>query len=71
MVACSSAQAQEQSLSLAGKGGRVNFFGGLPPDQSRILIDSNLVHYREVSLEGSHGSTPDGTVAELDQTWDT
>jgi L-iditol 2-dehydrogenase len=58
IVACSSAQAQEQSLSLAGKGGRANFFGGLPPDQSKISIDSNLIHYREVSLQGSHGSTP-------------
>jgi len=58
IVACSSAQAQEQSLSLAGKGGRINFFGGLPPDQSKISIDSNLIHYREISLQGSHGSTP-------------
>jgi L-iditol 2-dehydrogenase len=58
IVACSSAQAQEQSLALAGRGGRINFFGGLPPDRSKISIDSNLIHYSEVSLQGSHGSTP-------------
>jgi L-iditol 2-dehydrogenase len=66
LVACSSAPAQEQSLALAGKGGRINFFGGLPPDQSKILIDSNLIHYREVSLQGSHGSTPDDNREALD-----
>ena len=66
IVACSSAQAQEQSLSLASRGGRVNFFGGLPPDQSNISIDSNLVHYREVSIQGSHGSTPGDNREALD-----
>jgi len=66
IVACSSAQAQEQSLSLASRGGRVNFFGGLSPDQSKISIDSNLVHYREVSIQGSHGSTPDDNREALD-----
>jgi L-iditol 2-dehydrogenase len=58
IVACSSAQAQEQSLSLAGRGGRINFFAGLPPSQSKLSIDSNVIHYHEVSVQGSHGSTP-------------
>ncbi|MFH1486848.1 MAG: alcohol dehydrogenase catalytic domain-containing protein, partial [Chloroflexota bacterium] len=58
IVACSSAQAQEQSLSLAGRGGRVDFFGGLPVGQSKISMDSNLIHYQEISVRGSHGSTP-------------
>ncbi|MBN2187770.1 MAG: alcohol dehydrogenase catalytic domain-containing protein [Dehalococcoidia bacterium] len=66
IVACSSAWAQEQSLSLAGRGGRVNFFGGLLPDQASISIDSNLVHYREVSLQGSHSSTPNDNREALD-----
>ena len=58
IVACSSVQAQEQSLLLAGKGGRINFFAGLPSGQSKVLIDSNAIHYQEVSVQGSHGSTP-------------
>jgi len=66
IVACSSAQAQEQSLSLASRGGRVNFFGGLPPGEAKVSIDSNLVHYREVSLQGSHGSTPPDNRQALD-----
>ncbi len=59
IVAASSATAQEQALRLAAKGGRVNFFGGLPPNTPPISLDSNRVHYDEVSLQGSHGSTPE------------
>ena len=58
IVACSSPQAQEQAFALVGRGGRINFFGGLPPGQSNISIDSNMIHYYEVSVQGSHGSTP-------------
>jgi L-iditol 2-dehydrogenase len=66
IVACSSAQAQEQSLLLAGRGGRIDFFAGLPPGQSNISIDSNVIHYHEVSVQGSHGSTPHDTREALD-----
>lgn len=66
IVACSSAQAQEESLSLVGRGGRINFFGGLPPGQSSILVDSNVIHYRQVSVQGSHGSTPQDNSEALD-----
>jgi L-iditol 2-dehydrogenase len=58
IIACSSGSAQEQFLSLLGRGGRINFFGGLPPAESSIAVDSNVIHYREISLQGSHGSTP-------------
>jgi L-iditol 2-dehydrogenase len=58
IVACSSIEAQEQAFSLAGSGSRVNFFGGLPPNLANISLDSNAIHYREVSVQGSHGTTP-------------
>jgi L-iditol 2-dehydrogenase len=38
----------EQALSLAGIGGRINFFAGLPKDRPSIQFDSNLVHYKEL-----------------------
>ena len=66
IVACSSAQAQEESFSFAGRGGRINFFGGLPPGRSNIFIDSNVIHYNEVSVQGSHGSTPHDNREALD-----
>jgi L-iditol 2-dehydrogenase len=66
IVACSSSEAQEQAFSLAGKGGRIDFFGGLPPDVPQILVNSNLIHYGEISIRGSHGSTPQDNKEALD-----
>ena len=48
IVAAPSHAAQEQALQLAGIGGRINFFGGLPKDNPTIRFDSNLVHYKEL-----------------------
>jgi len=48
IVAAPSHIAQEQALQLAGIGGRINFFGGLPKDNPTIRFDSNLVHYKEL-----------------------
>ncbi|MFH1003452.1 MAG: alcohol dehydrogenase catalytic domain-containing protein, partial [Chloroflexota bacterium] len=55
-VACSSRQAQTEAFTYAGRGGRINFFGGLPPGEANLSLDSNLIHYREVSVLGAHGS---------------
>jgi len=65
IVACSFTQAQEQALSLAGKGGSINFFGGFPLHQSNVFIDSNVIHRREISVQGSHGSISDDTAEAL------
>jgi len=45
-------------LGYLDKGGMVNFFGGLPKGAGFIEIDVNTLHYREMTLGGSHGSTP-------------
>ncbi|TET12199.1 L-threonine 3-dehydrogenase [Candidatus Aerophobetes bacterium] len=58
MVACANPFAQQEALEVLGHRGRVNFFGGLPPGSAKIKIDSNLIHYRECFVLGSHGSTP-------------
>ncbi|MDI3525476.1 MAG: hypothetical protein PWP60_151 [Candidatus Atribacteria bacterium] len=58
MVACASPDAQELALELVRHRGRVNFFGGLPKGSRKISIDSNLIHYKECMLLGSHGSLP-------------
>ncbi len=50
---------QEQSLELAAVGGRINFFGGLPKEASTISIDSNVVHYRELTLTGTTANDTD------------
>jgi L-iditol 2-dehydrogenase len=51
-------QAQEQALEMAARRGRISFFGGLPRGNSTIRFDSNLVHYRELTVVGAYGSAP-------------
>lgn len=51
-------QAQEQALEMTAPRGRISLFGGLPKDDSTIRFDSNLVHYRELSVFGAYGSAP-------------
>lgn len=58
IVACASAEAQEQSIELAAPRGRLNFFGGLPRGSTAIAFNSNRLHYEEMTLVGNHGSTP-------------
>ena len=58
ITACSSGKAQEQALAMVAKRGAVNLFGGLPKGKSVIRFDSNLPHYREFMISGTHGSAP-------------
>ncbi len=58
IVACSSGKAQEESLRMVGSRGIINFFGGLPKDKPYIQFDSNLAHYGEFYVVGTHGSAP-------------
>ncbi len=44
---------QVQAVEMARKGGRVLLFGGLPHDNSKPGLDTNLVHYRGLSLIGT------------------
>ncbi|MEV2274495.1 zinc-dependent dehydrogenase [Nocardiopsis sp. NPDC049922] len=59
ITAAASGRAQEDAMRMAARGGRVSFFGGLPKDDPIIRLDSNLVHYREISIFGANGSSPD------------
>jgi L-iditol 2-dehydrogenase len=49
----------EQSLRIAGLGGRINFFGGLPKDRPDITLDANLVHYKELKVTGTTACSTD------------
>jgi len=48
----------ESSLHFLKKGGRYVIFAGCPND-SRVTIDPNVIHYRELVLVGSSASTPE------------
>ncbi len=59
LIACPSSGAQEQSLQMIGVRGRISFFGGLPHSDPYIKFDSNIVHYKEVTVIGSFTSSPE------------
>ncbi len=59
IVAAPAAAAQVAALELAAPGGRVNFFAGLPRDGSRVELDTNLIHYKELLVTGTTACTTD------------
>jgi L-iditol 2-dehydrogenase len=49
--------AWETAVKLLRRGGTVNFFGGCPND-SRISLDTSLMHYSEITCKASFHHTP-------------
>lgn len=58
ITAAAAGAAQEQAVLMTARQGRISFFGGLPKDDPFIRLDSNLVHYRELTIVGANGSSP-------------
>jgi L-iditol 2-dehydrogenase len=56
ITACSVGAAQLDAMSIIAKHGRISLFGGLPTETTGF-IDSNIIHYGEVSVHGAHAST--------------
>lgn len=54
IVACGVGAAQADALVLAGKGARVEFFGGLPKSNPFATLDTNQIHYKELLISGSY-----------------
>jgi len=50
-------QAHEDAIRMVRHRGYVNLFGGLK-NQPKLALDSNLIHYKECFVMGSHGSLP-------------
>ncbi len=50
-------EAWETAVKLVRRGGSVNFFGGCPND-SRIELETSLLHYSEISCKASFHHTP-------------
>jgi L-iditol 2-dehydrogenase len=66
ITACSSPEAQRDALSIVAKQGTINFFSGLSRDNSVVSFDTNLIHYREITIKGSHGSKPEQVKEAID-----
>ena len=58
ITACPSPEAQKDAVAMVAQRGLVNFFGGLPRNNSVVPIDTNLIHYKECVVTGTHGSQP-------------
>ncbi|NCD32478.1 MAG: Zn-dependent alcohol dehydrogenase [Spartobacteria bacterium] len=41
------------ALELSAMEGRINFFGGLPKDKENVTVNTNLIHYKELTVTGS------------------
>lgn len=52
-----SPQSHADALQMAKNRARINLFGGLPAG-SRVELDTNLIHYKELLVMGAHGSLP-------------
>lgn len=57
IVAAPAGAAQRQALDISAPGGRINFFGGLPRDASKVELDTNLIHYKELVVTGTTANT--------------
>lgn len=56
IIAAPSPKAQEESVEIVARGGRINFFGGLPKGKDFISINSNIIHYNLITVTGTTGS---------------
>ena len=56
-TANSSPQSHIDALKMAKNRGRVNLFGGLPAG-TKVEIETNLIHYKELIVTGAHGLVP-------------
>jgi len=58
-----------EALQVAAKLGRISLFGGIPGD-GKGYLDSNLIHYNELSVYGAHATTAKMIQGVLDQVAD-
>ena len=65
MEAVGTPEAWQWAALMARKGGVVNFFGG-PPAGTTVALDTNLLHYSDLTLKASFHHTPASARSALD-----
>lgn len=58
ITTCGSVEAHEQAIQMVSHRGYVNLFGGLGKDVRPLSVLSNVIHYKECFVTGSHGCVP-------------
>jgi L-iditol 2-dehydrogenase len=57
ITACSVPEIQTLSLELASRCGRINLFGGMPSGKEIVPLNTNLIHYNELVVVATTGSS--------------
>ena len=52
ITACPAYQAQQAALRIASIFGRICYFGGLPAGKSEVALDTNEIHYKQLTITG-------------------
>ena len=53
ITACPVPTVQQQALELVANYGRVCFFGGLPEEKKMVSLNTNAIHYKQLSVTGT------------------
>jgi len=53
ITAASVSAIQEMAFSLSALNGRIMFFGGLPKGKSIVSLDTNEIHYKQLTISGT------------------
>jgi len=57
ITANSDPEMQKAALEIAGYHGRVSLFGGLPKGKEHVTLNTNLIHYKELVVTATTGSS--------------
>ena len=58
IVAVGAGAAQKDALRIISRGGRINFFAGLPTGKEEVPINTNIIHYKQIVVLGTSIQTP-------------
>lgn len=58
ITACPSPEAQQDAIGMAKNRAVINFFGGLPKEKENVVLNTNMIHYKELFITGAHGAMP-------------
>jgi len=56
IVSAPAAAAQELAVEIAARRGQISLFASLPPNSPPVALDTNTIHYREISVFGGFSS---------------
>lgn len=57
ITAASVPEIQKEALELVAINGKINFFAGLPLGKEEIKLNSNIIHYKQLRITGTTGSS--------------